>query len=47
VGDALPSINFKTAIWFVGLAALGEALKSTGTILTGLEKTHPLYTGNV
>ncbi len=47
IGDDVPTINFKNALWMASLAALGEALKSTATILSGLEKAHPLYTGNV
>jgi hypothetical protein len=47
VGDSMPTINFKHALWFAALAALGEALKSSATILSGLEKRFPVQSGNV
>ncbi len=46
-GDALPSIDFHSAIWFAFLAGAGEAAKSLLTITSGLEKKYPLGTGSI
>ena len=46
-GQQIPAIDAESAFWLALLAAAGEALKSAGTILSGLEKKFPLASGNV
>jgi hypothetical protein len=47
VGGHLNQMTAREAFIVAGTAALGEIVKSLGTILSGLEKKYPVATGNV